>query len=120
MARLSISGRRALVAGALWLSAWAQPAPARTPANPASAGPVAFSPALPGPRPVLIRCESFGLRTVSCKAASLANVKVARVLGGRCIPGLTWFYDRRSIHVRAGCRAVFVVGQPGPAAAPSR
>ena len=59
---------------------------------------------------VVVRCESFRLRQVACPAVSAANVKVARVLGGRCIPGLTWFYDRRAIHVRGGCRALFIVG----------
>lgn len=64
----------------------------------------------PGHEFVVVRCESFRLRQVACPAASAANVKVARVLGGRCIPGLTWFYDRRAIHVRGGCRAIFIVG----------
>ena len=59
---------------------------------------------------VLVRCESFRLRAHACLAASDANVRIARVLGGRCLPGLTWFYDRRAIHVRGGCRAVFAVG----------
>ena len=59
---------------------------------------------------VLVRCQSFRLRAVSCPAASDANVRLAKVLGGRCIPGITWFYDRRAIHVRGGCRALFLVG----------
>lgn len=59
---------------------------------------------------VVIRCESFRLRQVACPVSSHANVKVVRVLGGRCMTGLTWFYDRHAIHVRGGCRAVFIVG----------
>ena len=59
---------------------------------------------------VVVRCESFRLRQIACPVASHANVKVAHVLGGRCITGLTWFYDRHAIHVRGGCRAVFIVG----------
>lgn len=81
-----------------------------------AAGPAAA--ALPPPGPVgadgratlVVRCESFRLRQVACPAASDANVRLGRVLGGRCIPGITWFYDKRAIHVRGDCRALFVVG----------
>jgi len=67
-------------------------------------------PGVSGGHFVVVACESFRLRQIACPVASHANVKVARVLGGRCITGLTWFYDRHAIHVRGGCRAVFIVG----------
>ncbi len=78
------------------------------------------SPGVSGQGFVVVRCESFRLRQVACSAASDANVKVARVLGGRCLPGLTWFYDRRAIHVRGGCRALFLVGGAPQTAASRR
>ncbi|MGI8841644.1 MAG: DUF3011 domain-containing protein [Caulobacteraceae bacterium] len=78
------------------------------------------APTAPGPGAVLVRCESFRLRPHACPAASDANVRLVKVLGGRCLAGLTWFYDRRAIHVRGGCRAVFAVGgAPQNVAAPS-
>ncbi len=81
-------------------------------AGPAGGGPTAVPDiATVGSRgDVVVRCESIRLRQVACPAASDANVRVARVLGGRCIPGITWFYDKRAIHVRGDCRALFIVG----------
>ncbi len=104
--------RRARICGLLLTAAslaWAQPAGATTaPPAPSAASRPPFS---------LVRCESFRLRPVKCPAITNANVRLAQVLGGRCLAGLTWFYDRRAIHVRGGCRAVFIVG--GPSLTPS-
>ncbi len=93
--------------------------PATRPARPADPG-RSTPPGAAGQGFVVVRCESFRLRQVACPAVSHANVKVARVLGGRCLPGLTWFYDRRAIHVRGGCRALFLVGGASQTAASRR
>jgi hypothetical protein len=99
--------------GSAWAGLWACVLAASAAAAPAPGG---------GARPagVLVRCESIRLRSRACPAASDANVRIVQVLGGRCLAGLTWFYDRRAIHVRGGCRAVFLIGGDPPIPAKGR
>ena len=111
MVRDSIAGIIALAAMAAPMSvAVAQVAVVRA----QTAVPAFATPRNVAPGVVVVRCESFGFRSATCAAASSGDVTVGRVLGGRCIPGITWFYDRYAIHVRAGCRAIFFVGRAIP------
>lgn len=54
-----------------------------------------------------IACESWNWRPASCPVPGARGVRLARVLGGTCIEGRTWTYDRGLIRVRDGCRARF-------------
>ena len=66
-----------------------------------------------------IRCESWNYAPAFCavEIRHRANVDLARVLGGRCIEGQTWTWNRQGIRVGGGCRAIFAVsrgdGYPG-------
>ena len=65
-----------------------------------------------------VRCESFNYRPARC-AVDLgrgADVRIQQVLGGRCVQGDTWGWDRGGIQVSGGCRAIFAAsfgGGPG-------
>jgi hypothetical protein len=61
-------------------------------------------------RPIRLRCESWNFREAICATpAPIASVRIARVIAGDCRDGATWRWDRRSIHVRGGCRADFEI-----------
>ena len=66
-----------------------------------------------------VRCESFNYRPARCAVdlGRVADVQVQQVLGGRCVQGDTWSWDRGGIQVSGGCRANFQVNfpaYPGP------
>lgn len=57
-----------------------------------------------------LRCESRRNKRERCAADTDNRVQLTRVLAGQCREGRTWGYDRRSIWVDKGCRAVFSYG----------
>ena len=62
-----------------------------------------------------IKCESWNYAPALCpiELRRRANVDVVKVLGGRCVEGQTWTWDRQGIRVNGGCRAVFEVSSGG-------
>lgn len=61
-------------------------------------------------RLVRLRCESWNFREAICAVPGpVSAARLARVIAGDCRDGATWRWDRRSIHVRGGCRADFDV-----------
>lgn len=61
-------------------------------------------------RLIRLRCESWNFRESVCATpVPITSVRIARVIAGDCRDGATWRWDRRSIHVRGGCRADFEV-----------
>jgi hypothetical protein len=54
-----------------------------------------------------IACESWNWRPANCPVPGARGVRLARVLGGTCIEGRTWMFNRGQIQVRDGCRARF-------------
>lgn len=56
-----------------------------------------------------IECSSMNYRPARCATGNATNVQLERVLGGECIQGRTWGYDRSSVWVNDGCRARFRV-----------
>lgn len=56
-----------------------------------------------------VRCESFNYRYKSCPANTRGGVQIQRQIAGDCRPR-NWGYDRRSIWVDNGCRAIFSTG----------
>ncbi len=57
----------------------------------------------------VIECSSWDYRPARCPVAVARDVELIRVLGGECIERRSWFWDRRGIDVRDGCRARFRV-----------
>lgn len=68
-----------------------------------------------GERRVEIRCESWNYAPAFCpvELRRRADVDVARVLGGRCVEGRSWAWNRSGIQVSQGCRAVFAISSAG-------
>ena len=66
-------------------------------------------------RPREIRCESWNYAPAFCpvELRPRADVDIARVLGGRCIEGRSWAWNRSGIQVSQGCRAVFAISGSG-------
>lgn len=56
-----------------------------------------------------IECSSRDYRPARCAANIARGASVERVLGGECIEGRTWGWDRGGIWVNNGCRARFRV-----------
>lgn len=56
-----------------------------------------------------VDCSSQNYRPARCPVGNIRNVQVERVLGGECIQGRTWDFDRNAIRVNNGCRARFRV-----------
>ena len=64
-----------------------------------------------------VRCESWQYRPARCAIDTRGGVGLVQLLGGNCVQGQTWGYDRGGIWVGGGCRAVFASGRggyPGP------
>ena len=57
----------------------------------------------------IIECNSRDYRPARCSAEIERGASIERVLGGECIQGRTWGWDRKSIWVNDGCRARFRV-----------
>ena len=64
-----------------------------------------------GHRMTSVVCQSIQYRPATCPADTQNNVRLVNVLGGDCVQGRTWTFDRRAIYVRNGCRAVFNAGR---------
>lgn len=59
-------------------------------------------------------CESRGQDRNFCRADTRGGVVLRRQLSQtRCDQGRTWDYDERGIWVSGGCRAEFMLGDPG-------
>jgi hypothetical protein len=56
-----------------------------------------------------IRCESFDYRPAQCSVPGAIDARIVRTLGGRCIEGQSWGYNRNGVYVNNGCRAEFDV-----------
>ncbi|PZN92053.1 MAG: hypothetical protein DCF31_17950, partial [Alphaproteobacteria bacterium] len=61
----------------------------------------------PGGNGQVIECSSRNYRPARCAATIRAGAEVERVLGGECIQGRSWGWDRGGIWVNNGCRARF-------------
>lgn len=57
----------------------------------------------------IIECNSINYRPARCNANIRTGVQIDRVLGGECIQGRSWGWDRGGIWVNNGCRARFRV-----------
>ena len=57
----------------------------------------------------VVECNSIRYRPARCNARINSGVQVDRVLGGECIEGRSWGWDRGGIWVNNGCRALFRV-----------
>lgn len=74
----------------------------------------------PAPQNQRIRCESRNYQPAACNIPGTTDARVVQQLGGRCIQGETWGFNRRGVFVSGGCRAIFDVstggfgGGPGP------
>ncbi len=55
----------------------------------------------------IIECNSIRYQPARCSVRINSGVQVDRVLGGECIQGRTWGWDRGGIWVEDGCRARF-------------
>lgn len=90
---------------------WARPdGPQIQPPRPGYPGGPQIQPVRPGYGQQSIRCESIRYKPKRCTVDTGNRVQVQRVLGGECRQGRTWGFDRRSIWVGKGCRAVFSYG----------
>lgn len=56
-----------------------------------------------------VECNSIRYRPARCNVRVNSGVQVDRVLGGECIQGRSWGWDRGGIWVDNGCRARFRV-----------
>ena len=56
-----------------------------------------------------IKCESRNYQPAQCAVGTIIDVRLAQRLGGNCRQGPDWRFDRRSIFVANGCRAIFDV-----------
>ncbi len=56
-----------------------------------------------------IECSSKNWQPARCNANISRGVEITQVLGGECIQGRTWGWDRGGIWVNNGCRARFRV-----------
>lgn len=56
-----------------------------------------------------IECSSRNYRPERCNIQVRSSVSIDRVLGGECILGRTWGWDRNGIWVNDGCRGRFRV-----------
>lgn len=56
-----------------------------------------------------VDCNSWNFRPARCPVTVNRDVELIQVYGGECIERRTWFWDRRGIDVRDGCRARFLV-----------
>ncbi len=56
-----------------------------------------------------IKCESRNYQPEQCSVGNIIDVRLSQRLGGNCRQGPDWRYDRRSIFVANGCRAIFDV-----------
>ncbi|GGE07062.1 hypothetical protein GCM10011529_11810 [Polymorphobacter glacialis] len=81
----------------------------------------------PAPENQRIRCESRNYQPAACSVPGALVARVVQQLGGQCIQGQTWGFNRKGVFVSDGCRAVFDVtvngygggngsgpGYPGP------
>lgn len=68
-----------------------------------------------GGAPRQIKCESWNYKPAQCpvELRRRADVDVVQVLGGRCVEGRTWDWDRQGIRVSGGCRAIFAISAGG-------
>ena len=57
----------------------------------------------------IVECNSIRFQPARCNARINAGVQIDRVLGGECIQGRSWGWDRGGIWVSNGCRARFRV-----------
>lgn len=60
-----------------------------------------------------LTCESRNNQYRRCNANTRNNVQLVRRLGGNCVEGRSWGYDRNAIWVDNGCRAQFRYGWSG-------
>ena len=63
-----------------------------------------------------MRCESWQYQPARCAIDARGGVALVQVIAGNCIQGQTWGFDRGSIWVGGGCRAIFASrggGYPG-------
>jgi hypothetical protein len=62
-----------------------------------------------------IKCESWNYKPAQCpvELRRRADVDVVQVLGGNCVEGRTWDWDRQGIRVSGGCRAIFAISGGG-------
>jgi hypothetical protein len=58
-----------------------------------------------------IECASWNYRNAYCRVDGLRDARLDYVVGGRCVEGQTWGYDRGGVWVKDGCRARFSVAQ---------
>ena len=56
-----------------------------------------------------VDCNSWNYQPARCPVDVRRDVELIQVYGGECIEGRSWFWDRRGIRVRDGCRARFLV-----------
>jgi hypothetical protein len=56
-----------------------------------------------------VKCESWNYQPAQCAVGNIIDVRIAERLGGNCRQGPDWRFDRRSIFVNNGCRAIFDV-----------
>lgn len=63
----------------------------------------------PLPRGFII-CQSWNYQPATCPADTRRRAVISKRLGGNCVLGQNWTFDRRAIYVRGGCRATFAVG----------
>ncbi|MFZ4689258.1 MAG: DUF3011 domain-containing protein [Polymorphobacter sp.] len=56
-----------------------------------------------------IRCESRNYQPNQCAVTNIIDARIVERLGGNCRQGSDWRFDRRSIFVTNGCRAIFEV-----------
>jgi len=61
------------------------------------------------PRGFII-CQSWNYQPATCPADTRRRAVISKRLGGNCVLGQNWTFDRRAIYVRGGCRATFAVG----------
>jgi len=54
-----------------------------------------------------VRCESWQYQPARCAADTRGGAQLVQVLGGTCVQGRTWGFDRGGIWVNNGCRARF-------------
>lgn len=78
--------------------------------------PAAAQPGFGYAAPQTIKCESWNYRPAQCPVdlRRRNDVRLQRVIAGRCVEGETWARDRAGIRVSGGCRALFSVTSAGP------
>lgn len=57
----------------------------------------------------IVECNSIRYEPARCNVRVNSGVQIDRVLGGECIQGRSWGWDRNGIWVNDGCRARFRV-----------